>query len=116
MGYIDGIMTENKLDIIVKGITIKSLDYQTKDLAFTENGTFWQGDEYIITNDGYVVFREDYKKTDLKPTGLISIYGHHDYEYWLMLDKGKIIDIWENIGYYGLPKKIQKEYNNLVWE
>ena len=66
MGYFDTIQTEENKNINVGDTEIVADWYQSKDFMYDDNGRYWEGDNYIITKDGYLYFEEEeLKKTSI---------------------------------------------------
>ena len=108
MGYFDSISTEKDNDVVIGKTTIKRTWYQSKDFMYDDNGRYWQGDSFEITEDGYIYFSDEELK-NIKITGLANIYSDN-LDYWLLIDQNKIVKAYKDMYYEELPKEARKDY------
>jgi len=108
MGYFDTVSIKDDSDVVVDKVTIKNRAYQSKDFMYNGNGRYWKGDDLTITSDGYIYFSEK-TLSDIKITGLVNIYSR-DADYWLLIDRNKIIKAYRDMYYEELPREVKKNY------
>jgi len=108
MGYFDSISTKDGKDIYIGKTLIKDEWYQSKDFMYDENNRYWQGDSFIIDENGNISFA-DKELENIKITGLANIYSDN-LEYWLLVDQNKIIKAYQDMYFEELPNEAKKDY------
>ena len=100
---------EVEKDILIGDIIISEGIYITKDICYSEDDKTWKGfDLYHIDSNGHI---DLLFYSDKKMSGLIEMVSEDDIFYFIYVEKGKIIDVYQDTPFYNLPEIRQKNYS-----